>query len=166
MRRGLYIVLALSLGLNGGLLYEKLSHRETAPPRERPEMGDDPEKHIEFHLKLLVERVGVSESQRDAIRSVLAGRLPPIVEQLKQFRERRRAMADLYGSPELDSARFQEEMEQVAADQRKLDELVTEAMLAEGRILTPEQRRKYAEVMPWMGRGRHGHGPGAESPSR
>jgi Spy/CpxP family protein refolding chaperone len=63
-------------------------------------------------------------------------------------------MRDGLAAAEIDSTALRVLARQAAAAQVELDSLTAGTMLAEAHHLQPEQRRRYAEIMPWVSGGR------------
>lgn len=167
MKRWWFLLLAFSLGLNGGLLYVELfgkglnpDHSESSGAigsrefdgpgghRRPPGAAPNPVILVEQHLRQIAEPLGLSALQRDEIASLLTGILPLILEQQQGLHEARRALADQYAAPDLTPDLFRRGVDRLNAVQARLDSLVAEAMLQESVILTSEQRRDYIKIMP------------------
>ncbi|MBD3335844.1 MAG: periplasmic heavy metal sensor [Candidatus Eisenbacteria bacterium] len=163
MKRGWFFVLAFSLGLNAGLLYVTLaqrgSERDVAPAREargplgeRDDRAPPPEglaRVIRDHLRRMTRDLDLDPQQRSAIAAIHEELLPRIAGQRREMRRLRGEVASLYAREEVTPAEFRAKVRQLSNAQARLDSLVTEAMLAEAALLTPEQRRRYVRHMPW-----------------
>jgi len=166
MKRLGYLVLALSLGLNAGLLWVHFQHRsgherhgQRRPAGERGPRPDprDPEvgkAMVERHLRRLQEELDLSSEQRAAIAAVWEQNLPAIRATRERLRGLRSEMRDGLAAAEIDSVALRALARQAAAAQVELDSLTAGTMLAEAHHLQPEQRRRYAEIMPWVSPGR------------
>jgi Spy/CpxP family protein refolding chaperone len=173
MRRLPYLVLALSLGLNAGLIYVTLNGGDTRTPpmhgagRPRHEPARDPELLVAQHVERMSEDLSLSSEQQETIRTTLLRWMPEILAQQRRIGDLRRSIVDLYVESELDSGRFQAVVARLSEAQARLDSLATAAMLGEAEILTREQRTRYVHHMPWgrphgvagmrPGPGNHGH---------
>jgi Spy/CpxP family protein refolding chaperone len=161
MRRGWFLALALSLGLNAGLLWVHftgrglpaaipgppfLEHRAERGPERPPR---DPERLVEMHLRRMGGQLDLTAEQRTAIGNVLRERLPRLVELRERLMEARRDAAQAYRARPLDGPRFRERVQVLRGLQADLDSVTAEVMLKEAELLTPAQRERYAEVMPW-----------------
>ena len=144
--RAIYLLLALLVGMNATLLYDRLSR---PGPRGRP--GPPPEfsEIMEHHVDRMTGGLGLDESQAAQIRDVLDEQVPRILEQRERVDAERQRLADLYVGTRIDTEAFREQLRRVNAAQSRLDELVGEAMLGEALVLTPEQRRRHVRAMPW-----------------
>lgn len=155
MRWGLFLLLALSLGLNAGLLYVKMNVTRLPPPGAR-EMNGPPggrlparEELFRDHLDRMTKHLQLSETQRGQLQSVHEELLPQIVAKRRELEEIHDGIALRFGSPEMDPERFRELARRMNETQSLLDSLVIEAMLSESALLTPDQRQRYAREMPW-----------------
>lgn len=167
MKRIGFLVLAVSVGLNVGLLYRVLTPGPDGDGREerrRPppvDMGTA----LEGHLDRMTEHLGLHDGQRAAIQAVHEERLPGILAQRRVAADLRAEVVAHFERPEIDPEEFRALVRRLAEARGRLDALVAEAMLGEAAVLTLEQRRSYAEEMPWSrppstqpGRGRGGRG--------
>ena len=173
MNRLWYLVLALSLGLNAGLLYVEQSRRSErehrgsrrahGAERGRPLDSEGGKALVERHLERLSAELDLSAEQRTAITGIWEANLPAIREARSRLHELRSQLRDGFAAPAIDSTSFRALARQAAAAQAELDSLTANTMLAEASHLRPEQRRRYSEIMPWVsGRmlGRPGRGGG------
>ena len=182
MRRGWFIFLALSLGLNAGLLVTVISgagrtlgwhlrkhfvgelHRPPGDIRDHwvPQHWDDPVKLMHHRMQRLGDHLDLEEHQHDQMVNILEEMLPRILAQQDEVMRARVALRDECLSPQSDPARVREVVGRMNAAQATLDSLVAETMLCEGEVLTPEQRKRYFRAMPWRRWGECGRdaGPG------
>jgi len=164
MKRLWYLVLALSLGLNAGLLWMHFHHRaeherrgpwrrtgERGPRPDAPEVG---KAMVERHLARLEHELDLTPEQRSAIGAIWEQNLPAIRTTRDRLRSLRAEMRDGIAAAEIDSTALRVLARQAAAAQVELDSLTAGTMLAEAHHLQPEQRRRYAEIMPWVSPGR------------
>jgi Spy/CpxP family protein refolding chaperone len=166
MKRLWYLVLALSLGLNAGLLWVHFHHRSEherhGPRRAQGEHGRrsdsrDPEvgkAMVDRHLARLEKELDLTPEQRTAIAAIWEQNLPAIRTTRERLRGLRSEMRDGLAAAEIDSVALRVLARQAAAAQVELDSLTAGTMLAEAHHLQPEQRRRYAEIMPWVSPGR------------
>jgi len=166
-------LLALSLGLNAGLAYVEFSRRAEGgvpppPPGEVARAGErsgpagelaDPTRLIRERLERLGEELHLSEEQTEAMAEALGEVLPELNEGREKIRALRMQMRDEYLQPDIDEAEIHRLRRETMAIQSRLDSLMVETMLKEARVLTPEQRETYFELMPFGDRGKHGPGP-------
>jgi Spy/CpxP family protein refolding chaperone len=167
MKRLWYLVLALSLGLNAGLLWVHFHHRSEherrgsrrGPAGERgprsdsraPEVG---KAMVERHLARLEKELDLTPEQRTSIAAIWEQNMPAIRATRERLRGLRSEMRDGLAAAEIDSTALRVLARQAAAAQVELDSLTAGTMLAEAHHLQPEQRRRYAEIMPWVSPGR------------
>jgi Spy/CpxP family protein refolding chaperone len=168
MKRLWFIILALSLGLNAGLLFVAFSgrgqergffagrnqEREHAGPR-RPEGGRrggrhvDPDQLSHRHVARMTRHLGLDKNQREAMAEILGSYMPRILAQQQRLNGIRMRIGTHYSATEMNPAEFRNLVQELNEEQTRLDSLVMESMLAEAAFLTPEQRGKYARTLPW-----------------
>jgi len=173
MKRLLWLVLLLSLGLNVGLGMRVLRGDDAA---ERTEWRDGPRRDGPDGPGRRGGRGGpdgpggpegpggrdrrgpglerfrdldLSQDQRDALQALWNSNWTVMNENRERLDAIREAMRELFAQPELDRGRVTEARRHHGRLQAELDSLVTEQLLREMEILTPEQRRDYLESMPW-----------------
>ena len=161
MRKLLFPLLMLSLGLNVGLLYHQFAgERGAEPSAQRPPAprGEgwrgggrelDAERFVRHRVAILTEALDLDEEQRARVRETLEDLIPRIAERRRSMMETRRSMQEeLAGSP-LDAEEFRRRRARLNRAQAEIDSLVAEAMLAEVAVLTPDQRSRYLELTPF-----------------
>jgi len=153
MKRIWFLVLAVSIGLNAGLLFMAQNRPGPAPGRHRPPPPGHFDARLDEHLRRMSKSLGLDETQRAGVEAVHRELLPKISEQHGRMEDLRKSIATHYEGPDFDPAKFRALAESLRETQARLDALVTEAMLGEAAVLTPDQRRKYAREMPWGRRG-------------
>lgn len=168
MKRGWFLALALSLGLNAGLLYVTLSSRggERAAGRgpgvgdeERGPGGtgrtqpsrpaDDFEAVIRHHLDRMTRDLHLDDRQRTSISAVHEAMLPRITAVRREMEVLRGEVAGQYARPTIDPREFRALVRKLSDAQARLDSLVTEAILGEAAALTFDQRERYLRQAPW-----------------
>jgi Spy/CpxP family protein refolding chaperone len=153
MKRFWLLALAVSVGLNVGLLFRVLSPGGERPGRDHDSRPPPPNVDLEAvlgkHLLRMTQSLQLDEAQFAAIEAVHEVHLPGIRAQRKAMEDLRRKIAAFYARPEIDPAEFRALVLRLGEAQERLDGHVTEAMLGEAAVLTLEQRRKYAREMPW-----------------
>lgn len=183
MRRLLFPLLMVSVGLNLGLLYHQLSasgerqwsreRRLASRESHRREPRElDPSRLVGHRMRQMEHALDLSEAQRATTRAVLERFVPQIVERRRALEDAHRNLQEELVMPDLDVARFRSRVAELNAAQSAIDSLVAEAMLEEAATLTPEQRARYLELTPFgpmmqgpMGRPRGDrprHGPPPE----
>lgn len=154
MKRFWFLLLALSLGLNAGLLYVQLSGDRPAaePPRGPRHHGAGHDRFDDLaknHVKRMIEGLDLNEDQAQRLEEVHRDLLPRLASASRESERLRRAVGDQYRSNNMEPERLRETVRRLNQAQAHLDSLVVEAVLAEAAILTPDQRERYARAMPW-----------------
>lgn len=170
MRRVGFVLLALSLGLNAGLLYTVIAHRHARGPRDVEHLGPPPDRpgprgerrgprgggpspdalpFAQRRLAHIADWLELDATQREAMRASLDASLPRVLAQRDAVRAARRRAAAQYLKPVVDPDSVRIAVRRLTAAQAALDSLVAEAMSREAKLLTPEQRARYFTAMPW-----------------
>jgi len=177
MKRGWFLLLAISLGLNAGLLYTSLADRAAPlppvpgpapggalpPEMFAPPAGQDsgPDRGpgtpasealrawLAHRLERIHGRLALDAQQRERLERVTGEMLPLILAQRAEVHAARSAIRSAYERADLDGPRLHELRRRLSAAQARLDSLVIESLLREAQVLSPEQRRSYLETMPW-----------------
>jgi Spy/CpxP family protein refolding chaperone len=165
MKRIWFLIFALSMGLNAGLLYVSLSHRgaqggqaqrseESRPSggadtERRAEQPEDTASVIRSHLDRMTHDLRLDTRQRSAIAAIHEDLLPRILAERAEMDSLRREVSVAYARPAIDPNAFRALVEKVSMAQTRIDSLVTEAMLREAAVLTHDQRQRYVEESPW-----------------
>jgi hypothetical protein len=175
MKRGWLWLLLLSLGLNVGLGLGLLSHRSTSetgsdPPRPQrsgfrfqPTVWDSVYRAEQAHHRVgrLARRLGLAPEMGERLGRVHMEALPGIHRHRLAVHAARGRLhqAVLAPEPAPDSVRVL--LEDLHRAQARLDSLVTETLLRELSLLSPEERARYLAMMPWdFGGGPRGPAPG------
>jgi Spy/CpxP family protein refolding chaperone len=170
MKRGWFILLVVSLGLNAGLLYTQFWGRPGSEESGAPEVpiagesqGVGPVNHPEGYrgfirdrLNRIGARVNLGEGQRGRMSATMNEMMPQILAQRDIVQETQEAIREEYLKPEIDRDRVLDLQRQSSVAQARLDSLVTEEMLKETEVLSPKQREGYFELMRWRHQGQHG----------
>lgn len=178
MKKGWALILLISVGLNLGLGYRLLvggpagreprgafpAGQRLRPPRDAgippdaPRFGpEDPERWRDFlqvRLAMLAERLDLSPQQQQAFEQSQSAAAERVGPQLQLVREARRALHRLTLTADAPPESLRLAIRRVALRQAVMDSLVTETLLAELQVLSPEQRRIYMTLMP-LGRDQH-----------
>lgn len=183
MKRGWFLLLALSAGLNVGLLYSALftgrGEADVAvsarpafidalpgpPPQAVSQMPpcESCDVHCQERLGRLSRHLGLGEDQRERMSRVLDETMPRIIAARGSVQQARCAVHAAYDTDTPDPARVHTAVRAMNAAQAHLDSLVAETMLLEIGVLTPEQLHRYMARLPWAPCG----GPaGAHAPGR
>jgi Spy/CpxP family protein refolding chaperone len=157
MKRIIYLILAVSVGLNIGLLATTLVVKKGPGRMGPPGPGQpggrngDPARMIDEHIKGMTQHLGLDSGQQTAIRNIMEMYGPEMEELRSEVDQVTGTLADIYSAPEFDANLFKEKARQVTMIRAQLDSLSAESLVAESAILTPEQRRLFAEVATGMG---------------
>lgn len=166
MRKLLWILLLVSVGLNIGLLVRSNRgsmirpwQRDVACPLPGPGMGaehpdpghDGPGPDGPGRFQAL----GLSEDQHDRLRALREADRPLVAERREAMREVMTEMRALMAAEHLDRGRVTELRRRMALIRAEMDSLVADRLLDELEILEPAQRERYLRRMPWerFGRG-------------
>ena len=153
-RRLVYLLLAISIGLNVGVIATTIVHQTRAPAGPPPGPGGgpgpegapDPQQLVDGHLRGMTRPLDLNPEQQQAIRVVLERHAPKLVEFQAEVAETGRHLSDAYAAPDFDPDRFRQLTAAASAARSRLDSLSTAMLVAEAAVLTPAQRRKFAEV--------------------
>lgn len=157
-KRILYLLFALSIGLNVGVIGTTLTHKMSeprkGPPRRniegtkgRPGQKPDPANLVEEHLFGMTQHLGLSEEQQDSIRKILEQHAPRLSELQNAMAESGPRLAEAYSGSGFDAEAFRELAAEISANRSQLDSLSTVVLVAEAAVLTPEQRLKFSYVV-------------------
>lgn len=176
MKRGWFLLLALSIGLNAGLLYSSVlggrgvqdvgaepppAFIETAPlgspaggpPASGLPAGGPPCPPCDVpraeRLLNLSRHLRLNEGQRSQMAQILDASMPRIVAARSTVQEARRAVQAEYATERPDTDRLHAAVRTMSAAQARLDSLVAETMMQEIGLLTPEQKHRYVQRLPW-----------------
>ncbi len=158
-KRIIYLLLAVSLGLNAGVIATTLVHRASMPPPgpppgpdggAGPDMGPppDPNRLVEEHVRGITRHLDLDAAQQDAVRLVLERHSSLLVELQMDVGDVGRRLSDAFAAPEFDPEQFRRLTAEAGMVRSRLDSLSAEMLVAEAAVLTPEQRRKFAAVAP------------------
>lgn len=159
--RIIHLLLALSLGLNAGVIATTLVHRVTAPSPGHPPggggVGDrppaqsaDPARMVDSHLRGMTRHLGLDEEQQRAVREVLERYVPELIELQTGAADAGEALASAFGAPEFDRETFLRLTAETSAARSRLDSLSAVLLMAEAELLTPEQRQLFSTVAPMV----------------
>ncbi len=183
MKKGWFILLTLSLGLNAGLLIVHfagpMTHRFTphsfshnAGHRAGGRQGGGHagwqdrihpvlNRVMEHRMGRMADRMGLERSQRDELSMVLQSMIPLILEAKENVAIARESIREEYLTDNVDPLAVRTAVANLSLEQARLDSLVAEAMLQESVLLTREQRERYMRSMPWERHTRQGGGGGS-----
>jgi hypothetical protein len=157
MRRGLLVLLLLSLGLNAGLLWSRWNAgRDPGSAAWSPPFEGGP-RHAEGRgwahrrSEALGRRLPLDEARRRELDAALSPLEPDLTAARLSLRQARRALGAALHEKALDRDRILTLQREVSQRQAILDSLVTEALLREAAVLRPEERMRSGR---WFPRGR------------
>lgn len=165
----LVCLLLVSVGLNAGLALRlgqagpPPGWSPPGPPGDGPDAPPDPadprtRRLMRERLERLSAALDLTPQQLEAFVAVHEASGPRFFANRSAVSKLRRELRDLALAPDLDRAAVLARQQQLSALQAQLDSVVVETMLAEVRLLTPEQRERYRNVMPWGEPGQRGKG--------
>lgn len=166
MSRGWFILLAVMIGLNAALLYDKFArtpapgpeHGGRPPHAERRWANGDPEQRrermLERHLNQMTEDLGLDDAQREQVRAIRASTFDQLSSLRESTRETRHEIRQLLQAADLDSTRIRELSASLRDDMVRLETLATDNFIREAAVLTPDQRQKHLRWRSFGPRGR------------
>lgn len=173
MKRVLFIIMAVSLGLNAGLLYVRYLDRPGMQPppgieKQRQRMGQrpSPEVMIQHQMQAKTRHLKLSEQQQGQIRKILEEHLPTMAAFRNESGLYQDELAALYGAPQFDVQAFREAGRLAAQARSSADSLSALILSLEAEVLTPQQRISFAEVAPMNHSGPGGPPPRMGGPGR
>lgn len=158
-RRLIHILLAVSVGLNVGVVAMTILHRTTGtrggpPPGPgggaRPEHGAPPgaEQLVEGHLQGMTRHLDLDPGQQEAIRAVMERHAPQLMALQREVTLAGQRLSEAYAAPVFDTDRFERLTADTGAARARLDSLSAVMLVQEAAVLTPQQRRAFAAVAP------------------
>jgi len=158
-RKILYLLLAASIGLNAGIIGMTLVHKTKkqgpTPPHgpagregRMRAMPSDPSTLVDNHIRGITRHLALDPEQQQTIRSILEQYAPQLIKFQIDAAEAGRGLAEAYAAPDFDPEQIQQLTANASAARVRLDSLSAILLVAEGAVLTPDQRRIYAEVAP------------------
>lgn len=156
----IHLLLAVSLGLNVGVIAMTLVHQPTRghhpPPPGRGNQTHgpppDPGQLVQNHLRGITGHLGLNPAQQREIRAVLEDHAPQLIRLQVDADEAGDRLVQAYAEPTFSPLEFRRLTAEASAARARLDSLSAVMLVAEAATLTPEQRRKFAEVAPLVHR--------------
>ncbi|MFC2173151.1 Spy/CpxP family protein refolding chaperone [Acidobacteriota bacterium] len=153
MKRMLYLLFALSFGLNAGLLYVQFAGHEKAEGREHRDRDHrdprDTDELIERRVRRMTRDLGLDAAQQEAMTAALRETLPEVFAQTQALRTKHLDLAAEFSKATMDPERIRALVRDLTQIQGELDAKASEAMIKEASLLSPEQRVRFAETLPW-----------------
>ncbi|MFH1842465.1 MAG: periplasmic heavy metal sensor [bacterium] len=163
MKRGWLVILLLSVGMNLGLGYSVIMRNIT--PESDPAAHRFPETPRDMHpadqdsaslVRMVQERFGhvadrleLTPEQRSTFQQLKLAAVPFIRTNRQQVIRARQLLHAACTAETVSPESVRAYVSQLAHAQGRLDSLVTETLLQEMMLLSPEQRERYLEMMPW-----------------
>lgn len=155
-KRIIYLLLAVSLGLNVGVITTTLVHRKAGPPPGPPPGGGgqhpgqhpDPARLVEDQVRGMTRHLDLTDDQQQAIRTVLERHAEEMIELQIAAADAGRRLVDAYAAPGFDPDAFRQLTAETSAARSRLDSLSAVVLVAEAALLTPEQRVMFSKVAP------------------
>lgn len=149
--RILLILLAVSVGLNAGMLYVNLAGGDGGAEPRHPRRGAGPPagdigEAADTHLALMTRHLDLDAAQQQEIGDLLRAHLPGIMAARRAAGDANRRLGDLFAAPELDVAAFAAAVDAAGRARGRADSLAATLLVAEAGILTLEQRTTFAAV--------------------
>jgi Spy/CpxP family protein refolding chaperone len=163
MKRLTLFLLLISLGLNFGLGMRMYQARKSMPPwAEGKGMAPRSEEGQRWNRRpgrgghqrqAMFEDLNLSDDQQSQLTAMRDEHREDMFEQRQHIGEVRQELRTLLQAKVLDRERIAAIRSHHGHEQARLDSLVTERLLQELEILTPEQRERYLDHMPGRGWG-------------
>ena len=135
MKRWLPLLLAVSVGLNLGLLWGRW--RAARPPAAPPDLAGPPAPPGEFL------------PGRPAWRCWMREIAPALQERRRRVAAARLALRDALARPRVEEAEVRRCLDRLGAAQRSLDSLVAFSLAHRLETLPPDERRRVLQSLPW-----------------
>ena len=166
IKKAVYLLLAVSLGVNAGLMVVTLYNRTTppdfgppGPPPDHDRYGpgdgpgrrpDNPDWLTENHVSLLTRYLDLDTEQQQAIADVVRRFASDLLQAQARSLTAGDALSAAYAEPGFDPDGFRRLVAEASAARTALDSLSAEALVAEAALLTESQRAKFADLVPFM----------------
>lgn len=188
MKRLGWLVLLISLGLNLGLGYRLLNPPRPwdgplAPPwgegpghgpADGPPRGEGPGSELAVdqgdstqwrrimagRLRRVAERLELTPAQLDVFRATHQENAAGLLAQRHLVEDARARLQAMVAAGEAPPDSVRQAIREVGRSQALLDSLITETMLLEMEVLTPDQRARYLQILPGLRGSAPGRSPG------
>jgi Spy/CpxP family protein refolding chaperone len=158
-KRIIYLLLAVSLGLNVGVIATTLVHRTAGPatgPRPgpggiggpRPGQQPDPARIVEEHVRGMTRHLDLDAEQQQAIRAIMEHHTPELIRLQRGANEAGRLLTEAYAAPHFNTEGFLRLTAEASAARARLDSLSGQMLASEAAVLTPQQRLQFSAVAP------------------
>jgi Spy/CpxP family protein refolding chaperone len=102
---------------------------------------------MEGHVERMLESVDASDAQRAQIKQIMQAARADLKGQMDAGRKLQEQTLALYAAPNIDAAAIETQRQQAQAQREVASKRMSQAMIEAARVLTPEQRAKFAEKM-------------------
>lgn len=173
MKRAWLLVLAASVGLNAALLWQQfaaprpperppwnerapegLAGRGPGPRGDRPGPGGEPPAYADMQerrLERMAHRLDLDEDQVERLRAIAFSHGAEMDSLRTAARAERGRIRDLLGAPELDAEAVRAASRRLRGIDARIEARITENMIQEADVLSPEQRLEYVDLMRFAG---------------
>lgn len=177
-KKTIYLLLALSIGINLGVMgmtllnggaEQPLGPRPDGPRGEAdrgPGVRPNPEQLVQRHLQGMTQHLELDAEQQQAVRLIMERYMPEQAERQLRVDQTSNQLSRAYAAPVFDAAQFRRLTEAASRAHLELDSLSTVMLVAEAEVLTPDQRRKFAAAAPTLRARRQGQRPDQGPPPR
>ncbi|MDM4765476.1 Spy/CpxP family protein refolding chaperone [Pelomonas sp. SE-A7] len=98
-------------------------------------------------MEQVLESVDATDAQRTQIHNIMKAAMQDLKAQHEAGRKLHEQGLALFAAPNIDAAAFESLRQQMQAQHEVASKRMTQAMVDAARVLTPEQRAKFAEKM-------------------
>jgi Spy/CpxP family protein refolding chaperone len=176
MKRSVFLLLAVSLGLNGGFIGAKLASRHDnrgsdlrpgpRPGQLPPRPPQDPEALLRDHVEGVTRHLDLTAEQQQAVHDALLPHMSRLVGLHRQVHELEGEVSTAFSASPLDQDRFWKLVRETSRARAEIDSVSAVMLMAEAAVFTPAQRVKFAEVAPLIYVDPARVGPRGERPPR
>ena len=99
------------------------------------------------HMEQMLEAVDATDAQRAQIKQIMQAARADLKGQMDTGRKMHEQTMALYAAPNIDAAAIETLRQQAQAQHEVASKRMSQAMIEAARVLTPEQRAKFAEKM-------------------
>ena len=164
MKKWMGILLALSVGLNLGLLYGHLGFSDPwiaapLPPGPEGHPPLPPQQMIEQQMRVIDRHLELDDGQEPAVRAILENRLPPMARWRREAAQANRSLAQVYAADPFDAVAFKRLSAEARLARSRADSVSALILFEKAAVLDPRQRRLFAEQGPLAENQRPPHSP-------
>lgn len=151
-KRIIYTLFAVSIGLNLGMIGMTVMNRTAPPGPPPPGPGPgpggppDPELIVEDHVVNITRHLELDEDQSRAIREIMEEHVLTLIQLREQAEIANEGLSETFAAPVFDPEGFRQRTAEASRARSRVDSLAALLLIDEAEVLTPEQRRRFAEV--------------------